>query len=347
MILIQVLFPFLMVASGQPTHLTNDTFDLTGQTPIIVSDSLIGPAVIKYNSVVNSDTGFVFKAITGAVFKDITFIGPNGDTHIKETGYLGCIRVWSTAVIENCRFINFDKWHIDIRSNRHTLSDTTYIRNCYFTGAKRDGYGYSIWTQYGTALIENCIFESGRHFIDGSSEGHRIILRNCSFDHAYESALHSHRYTDGFSGAGMDIINCFFGKNATDIDIQPPFPPAVHRIEGNTHYSGISTGFWIKPLTGVIATVGTDTIPNGKWVYRLYRSGAVVRVSGTGTCFIDDWIQGDKYYPMEDVTPPATTKTPKIKYVSGSTKADRSVSDQVSGDKALRLRLTESVVTVE
>ncbi len=342
------LFPLLAVLSGQPVTLTADTFNLTGITNIKVSNVIQGSpgTVIRYDRIEPGDTGFVFKAVTGAVFKDITFVGPSGNTHINGPGSLGCVRVWSTAKFINCHFINFPKWSVDLRGDRKTLTDTTSFTNCIFEGSKMEGYGYGVWCQYATMVADNCLFTNCRHGIDGSSEGHRIILRNCKFDLCYISAIHEHEYQNGMSGAGFDILGCWFGNNSTNIDIRTPFPPGVNRIEGSMYWDGKGTSFWIKSHNAIVevynGTVKTETIGSDKWEFHNYRYKATIRIFGVGTVYVDDFIENfaSRYYTFED------SSAPSIRYIISGAKVDKLKSESVSGDRSLRIRVDSQAIEV-
>lgn len=219
----------------------NDTINLTGYNSITVFGKLNGNgATIIADSLFKSDSLFLF-ILLGGTIENLNIIGPNGNTY-PYTGYndtqnyFGGIRVRTTGKIKNVNFKNLDKWAIDIRGNRWTLTDSTFITNCTFNNIKRDGYGYAIWCQYGTAIIDSCKFNNGRHFIDGSSENNRIIITNSTFEASYLQAIHLHEYKDGYSGAGMDVVNCIFYRCGDYIDIYPPFPPATHNISNNKYW---------------------------------------------------------------------------------------------------------------
>ncbi len=347
MFLLQALFPFFLVASGQPVILDSEsTYDLTGTHSIVVTSTLDGNgATIKSNQLFNSDTLFIF-VLKGGTIKNLNIIGANGDAHPDKSGYMGGIRVRTTGRIENVHFKNLDKWGIDIRGIRWTLTDTTFIKNCTFQNIKRDGYGYAIWTQYGTSLIENCKFTEGRHFIDGSSEGHKIIVKNCTFDRSYAQAIHLHEYRDGYSGSGLEVSECIFYRNAENFGIHPAFPPDTNRIENNVFWDAISTGFWMKSLGVKVLIfdngIKVDSImPYMGWKYHFYRFKATINLTGTGTVYIDDFLEPKvaRYFTMDD------GKSPKIRYITPA-KADRFIGERISGDYSLRIRLLNQSVEV-
>jgi len=339
MIFLQALFPFLLIAQGQPVTLSADTFDLTGQSSVVVTSDLnLNGAVILSRSLVQSDTFFVFTLVGGTI-RNGTIIGANGDTDVPEgSGYMGGVRVRTTGRIESVRFINCDKWSVDCRGDRKTLTDTTWIKRCSFIGNRRDGLGYGVWSLYGTVVIDSCLFSDCRHGTDGSSENHRFIITNSSFVRISQSGIHNHLYRDGCSGSGTIVSRCYFANTALDVDLEPAFPPFVNSIADTTRWNGISTGFWIKNagsfVTVLNGLVVVDTIPSWKgWSYQLYRFNATIRCSGAGAVYLDDFLQGSRYYSHED------GKAPKIRYVIPGGKVDRNQTEKVSGDKSLRIRL--------
>lgn len=343
--ILQALFPFLLIASGQPVKLTPDTFDLTGQHSILITSELDGNgAVIKSDSLFDSDSLFVF-ILNGGSIKNLTIIGANGNTHTKQRGYMGGIRVRTTGSIQNCRFINLDKWAVDVRGIRWTLSDTTYITGCTFTGTKRDGYGYSVWSNYGTVRIDSCRFDDARHHIDGSSEGHRFIITRSTFDRAYASAIHSHRYTGGFSGAGMDVTGCSFYRNAVDFDLQPPFAPYQHMIENNQLWNLEMTGVWIKNVTMPVSVYRDGVVQevihaSRDWKHFDCRYKAVFRVQGSGTVYFDDFTYYNRVESFE------AALGVRIRYLTPGGKVDRFIGERVSGDRSLRIRVDDMGVEV-
>lgn len=333
---------FLLAATTNVT-LPKDTYDLTGQHSFIIRHELdLNGSVIIADSLFASDTLFLFLIDKGKIFNG-TIRGANGNTQ-GNSGYFGAVRIKTTGTIRNVDFRNSDKWAVDLRGIRGIFTDTTYISNCTFSGHKREGYGYGVWNQYGTVVIDSCDFLSGRHHIDGSSEGSRTIIRNSTFDRAYISAIHNHDY-GGYSGQGVDIINCIFYENSVNIDLHPPFPPNSHVIQDTINWNGQYTGFHMK-LHGVRA----ELIANGKvirqipaqgwWRYHYYKHPVKIRLIGSGVAYIDDWNSNLLSENFE------TGSKVKIRYVTPG-KVDRFVGEQVDGDYSLRIRLTDGELTVE
>jgi hypothetical protein len=307
---------------------------------VVTSDLNLNGAVILSRSLVQSDTFFVFTLVGGTI-RNGTIIGANGDTDVPEgSGYMGGVRVRTVGRIDRVNFVNCDKWSVDCRGDRKTLTDTSYITNCTFKNNRRASYGYGVWSIYATVVIDSCFFSGMRHATDGSSEAHRFLISNSTFERCSQSATHNHEYRDGYSGSGTIVSKCFYASNAIDVDLEPAFLPFVNSISDTVRWDGVSTGFWIKSLGTTVAIYNSSTLveilkPNTNWKYYNYRFYATIRISGSGTCFIDDYIQPKKnrYFMHED------GKAPSIRYITPGGKADKSTDDQVSGDKSLRIRL--------
>lgn len=221
--------------------------DLSGEQSISVMSKLdLCGYTIHYKELPKTGEVFLFY-LYGSILNG-TISGPNGNV-MAEGGTFGAVRVYDRGVISGVNFINCDKFGVYNFGKRYSNTDTLFITNCTFSGIKRLGYGYSVWTQYGYSVIRNSTFENGRHGVDGSSEGNQYDIRYCTFlPSFYNYQIHLHEYNSGKSGAGMIFKhNYVFGKYAP-VDIWPPF----------TGVTDIDSNFFEPPGVGKI---GADSLP--------------------------------------------------------------------------------------
>lgn len=203
--------------------------------------------IIKYDQAVE----FADSLEDGEILQNDTIIGTSGRVYNQTGGkYFGAVYVKKTAIIRNVTFKNCDKWAIKVQGDRSTLFDTTYIINCAFDSIAAEGYGYGVWNQYGTVIIDSCRFNFLRHAFDCGSEGNMTIIQNSIFRNCFYIPIHQHRYVGDSVGVGLTVRNCQFYDTYMPFDIGVPFK-GVNRIDSNYFL-----GNWIGKM-------GRDTIPIG------------------------------------------------------------------------------------
>ncbi len=238
---------FLTAIAKGDVILKND-IDLTGEANIPVGNKILGNGkTIHYKSLPATGEVFLF-LLNGGTISDLTIFGPNGNV-MAEGGYFGAVKTMALGgTITSVNFINCDKYGVYNMGVRAHQNDICKIENCTFTGIKRLGYGYGVWTQYGYTIIRNSIFQDGRHGIDGSSESNQYDVRGCTFAASfYNYPVHLHEYSGGKSGLGMIFKhNYLFGGGG--IDIWPPFSGTT--VIDSNYFEG-----------SVIGRIGADQLP--------------------------------------------------------------------------------------
>lgn len=203
------------ITSGYNVRIMND-IDLTGVVvPPIKSTVNGGGRTVTYTKLPATGEVFLFN-IDGGAIDSMNITGPNGNVY-ADGGYFGAVKVWSLGGrITNINFMNCDKFGIYNMGTRKSVTDSAYIANCTFTGIKRNGYGYGIWTQYGRSVVRNSVFQQGRHGVDGSSESNEYDIQYCTFTGSfYNYMIHLHAYPDGQAISGNGFVfknNYVYGK---------------------------------------------------------------------------------------------------------------------------------------
>lgn len=233
-------------------ELMND-IDMTGVHSIPVKSVLdLNSFTITCSELFLGSDLFLFLLNDGEILNG-TISGPNGNSYGPAGKYFGAIRS-TKGSITRMNFYNCDKWAVDCRGIRSSFDDTTFITGCNFIGTKRDGYGYSIWNQYNRAIVDNCYFDDGRHFIDGGSEAHYYDIRRCVFGERHTNfSINAHEYgtTGSRSGAGIIFMeNLVFGTTQP-IRIHNPFIGSIvikdNKFECDASKVGTISGVLIAP----------------------------------------------------------------------------------------------------
>ena len=292
------------IAKGD-VMLMND-IDLTGEANIPIGNKILGNGkTIHYKSLPATGEVFLF-LLNGGSISDLTIYGANGNV-MASGGYFGAVRVLELGgTIQRVNFINCDKFGIYNNGSRYSNEDVCYITDCTFTGIKRLGYGYSVWTQYGYSVIRNSVFQSGRHGVDGSSESNQYDIQYCTFAASfYNYPIHLHEYTGGKSGKGMVFKhNYVYGLSAP---IEVPYPIAGETDIDSNYFESATIGRLggksVPVKSNLISGNGLPPAPVASQVvsYKVGDSIAPIPVSGY-----------KKYY-YSDGKAPASSKIPRVK----------------------------------
>ena len=233
LLLLTLLLVYSCLSDTNSQRTTGRIIDLQGQT--ITADSAVE---------------FMDTLEDGDVLQNGTIRGVSGRVYNGTGKYFGAIYVKVGATIKNIRFVNCDKWAVKIQGDRTRLTDTTYIINCTFDSVACEGYGYGVWNQYGTVIIDFCKFNFLRHAFDCGSEGNLTVIQNCEFRNCFYIPIHQHRYVGDSVGVGLTVRNCKFYDTYMPLDIGLPFK-GMNRIDSN-YFAG-----------NYIGRMGRDTIPIG------------------------------------------------------------------------------------
>ncbi len=214
-----------------------DGYNLSGVHSLVIGKGQViegNGAVIRCDSLFDSDSLSTF-ILNGGVIRNLTIIGANPEAYTSRIGFYGAVKSWLGGMLYNVTISAGDKWAVNVRGIRYSVADTTYLIKCKISSTKRDGYGYAVWNQYSTVVMDSCNIIDVRHGVDGSSSENRFIITNSTFENAHRSNIHLHIYPNGttLSGVGMTFKNNAIYGRTINLQLQYPTPPHTSQITGN------------------------------------------------------------------------------------------------------------------